>query len=426
MDGKTKNSFVSKIFFILIFAIAVSGVANSDALADESAIENGMEKTTSSFWKNSDTAFHFRSYALDRDREISNDSQAWVAGGILRFLSGWWQERIQASAAVYTTQELFAPDNKPNAQLLKPIQQSFTVLGEAWASLKLTSNIELKGGRQTFDLPFINKNYARMLPDTHESYLLDVKDIYNTDWLVGYIPRIKKRNTNKFVWMSEQAGVSGGRDGTAIINLTHKWSDKTSLVVSNQNTFNVFNNSYAEFKTVFYPTEKRAVKLSVQGTYQHAIGDKLAGDITTNSLGFMLNTDYLGVGWILAGTTTAESTKILRPFGVSPSYISLIVQDFDRPGEDALMFGATYDFSKIGINNLTGFTKYAYSWTPGSGQFASPNQGEFNITFDYKPNLGSFKGFWLRLRYADLNQHGRGEGDLRDYHVILNYSLPLF
>ena len=62
MDGKTKKSSVSKKIILLMFAIAVSGIANySDVLA----VENTTEKKASSFWKDSDTAFHFRSYALD-------------------------------------------------------------------------------------------------------------------------------------------------------------------------------------------------------------------------------------------------------------------------------------------------------------------------------------------------------------------------
>jgi outer membrane porin, OprD family len=255
------------LLFLMLFTsvITVNILKFSNVMAEPDTPYTVPKNTSTPFWKDSRTVFHFRSYAMDRDREVLNDSQAWVAGGILRFLSGWWNERIQISAAMYTSQGLLAPDDKPGTQLLKPIQQGFTVLGEASASLKINSNVTLRGGRKTFNLPFLNKNDARQLPDTHEAYLLDVKDVYNTDWLLGFAPRIKKRNSDEFVWMSEQAGVPGGRDGTALIHMQHKWSDQTNLVISNLNTFNVFNNSYAEFKTVFYPTAKTAVKFSMQG-----------------------------------------------------------------------------------------------------------------------------------------------------------------
>jgi outer membrane porin, OprD family len=138
-----------------------------------------------------------------------------------------------------------------------------------------------------------------------------------------------------------------------------------------------------------------------------------------------LSTNYAGIGWTLGGTTTADNSKLLRPYGVSPSYLSLIVQDFDRPGEDALMLGLSYDFSQLGIKNLSSYMKYARSSTPDTGSFASPDQDELNITFDYKFKKGLLNGLWLRLRYALLDQHGAGAEDLRDYHVILNYSLPI-
>lgn len=425
MASWKENFKISRFLLSLVFLIAANSLSFSKVLAEADSSHNTTVNASSQFWKDSETVFHFRSFALDRDRDVTNDSQAWAAGGILRFLSGRWNERIQVSAAMYTSQGILAPDDKPGTQLLKPIQQGYTVLGEAWASLKISANVELKGGRQTFNLPFLNKDYARQLPDTHEAYLLDVKDVYNTDWLLGFVPRIKKRNSDEFVWMSEQAGVPGGRDGVALINMQHKWSEQTDLVISNLNTFNVFNSSYAEFKTVFYPVEKWPVKFLVQGAYQQAVGDKLLGDITTNSLGILLSTNFSGIGWTFAGTTTAENSKLLRPYGVSPSYLSLIVQDFDRPGEDALMLGLSYDFSQLGIKNLSSFVKYARSRTPDSGLFASPDQDELNITFDYRFRKTFLDGLWLRLRYATVNQRGKAAEDLRDYHVILNYSLPI-
>ncbi len=426
MDGKNRNTSILKLPFLLfITAIAVGFSKYSDVLAETDAAAMPRSIPTS-FWKDSQADLHFRSYTLDRDRDVNNDSQTSAISGILRFLSGKWADRFQASAAMYTSQGLLTPDNKPGTQLLKPIQKGYAVLGEAWASLKISDNVEIKGGRQLFDLPFLNKNYARQLPDTHEGYILNVKDVYNTDWLLGYVPRIKKRNSEYFVRMSEQAGVPGGKDGTSIVHVMHRWSKDTNLVVSNLNTFNVFNNSYAEFKTTFYPLEKWPIKFSIQGAYQQATGDKLLGDITTNSLGFLVSTNYSGIKWSFAGTSTAENSKLLRPFGVSPSYLSLIVQDFDRPGEDALMLGIAYDFSKIGIKNLTSYAKYASSRTPDSGAFVSPDQDEFNITFDYKISRSILDGLSLRLRYATVNQHGAGAIDFRDYHVILNYSLSIF
>jgi len=426
MDVKIRSKSILKLPLLLfITAIALGSSKYSDALAETDAVAMAGS-TSTSFWEDSQTAFHFRSYAMDRDRDVNNDSQTWAAGGILRFLSGKWDDRFQVSAAMYTSQGLLTPDDKPGTQLLKPIQKGYAVLGEAWALLKISANVEFKGGRQLFDLPFLNKNYARQLPDTHEGYILNVKDVYNTDWLLGYVPRIKKRNSDDFVRMSEQAGVPGGDEGTSVIHMKHQWSKDTNLVISNLNTFNVFNNSYAEFKTVFYPLEKWPIKFSIQGAYQQATGDKLLGDITTNSLGFLMSTNYSGIRWTLAGTTTAENSKLLRPFGVSPSYLSLIVQDFDRPGEDALMLGMAYDFSKTGIKNLTSYAKYARSRTPGSGAFTAPDQDELNITFDYKFSRNFLEGLSLRLRYANVNQRGAGAIDLRDYHVILNYSFPIF
>jgi len=377
------------------------------------------------FWRDAETAFHFRSFGMDRDREHTADSQAWAAGGILRFTSGWWRQRLQLAAGGYGSLGLLSPDDKPGTQLLTSRQHSITTLGEANATIKLTPNSHLKLGRQTLDLPFINADDARMVPNAHEAYLLDIKPSADTDWLLGFISRIKRRDRERFIWMSAQAGASGSRGGLALAHLRHRFSAQTEFMISNQHSLDLYNNLYAEFKTAFKLMDNLPLKFSVQGTYQRATGAKRLGDFNTNSFGMLLNTDYLGFGWSLAATTTAENTQLLRPYGVTPSYLSLIVQDFDRPGEDAVMFGLSYDFSRIGINNLSGFTKFVRSWTPDTGRFASPDQSELNVTLDYHFKKNLLEGLWLRLRYAKVEQYGVGANDMRDFHIILNYSLPL-
>ena len=47
-----------------------------------------------------------------------------------------------------------------------------------------------------------------------------------------------------------------------------------------------------------------------------------------------------------------------------------------------------------------------------------------DFTADLRPTKGTFKGLWLRFRYARRDRGGSGD-DRRDFRVIFNYEISL-
>ena len=84
-----------------------------------------------------------------------------------------------------------------------------------------------------------------------------------------------------------------------------------------------------------------------------------------------------------------------------------------------------YDFSFIGINGLSAYTNYAKGYTPDTGSAASPDQTEWDITIDYRPEMPILEGLWFRYRHAEVDQDGPGAIDLTDNRIILNWEIPL-
>ena len=84
---------------------------------------------TASFLGDSRLDFRFRTYYLERTRDEGPDSLAWAIGGALEYRSGLWRDRIGIGATLYTSQPLYAPDQKPGSDLLAPVQDGYTVLG---------------------------------------------------------------------------------------------------------------------------------------------------------------------------------------------------------------------------------------------------------------------------------------------------------
>ena len=122
---------------------------------------------------------------------------------------------------------------------------------------------------------------------------------------------------------------------------------------------------------------------------------------------------------------TQKGSGIRSPYGDRPSYLSIIIKDFDRAGEDAWLIGLAYDFNFIGIKGLRAYSNYAKGYTPDSGIAASPDQTEWDITIDLRPELPALEGLWFRYRRADIDQDGIGAVDLVDNRFILNWELQL-
>ena len=76
---------------------------------------------------------------------------------------------LQIGATLYTSQKLYGPDDKDGTQLFMPGQEPFSVLGEAYAMLRLDDISAIRIGRQTFDLPWLARHDNRMVPNTFEA-----------------------------------------------------------------------------------------------------------------------------------------------------------------------------------------------------------------------------------------------------------------
>ena len=74
---------------------------------------------------------------------------------------------------------------------------------------------------------------------------------------------------------------------------------------------------------------------------------------------------------------------------------------------------------------MSGFINYANGDTDDHDGNASPDQEELDFTIDFKPPDGVFRGLWLRARAAFVDEKDSDAQDLIDYHLILNYELPL-
>ena len=376
------------------------------------------------FWDAADLVLRPRTYYLNRQREDNPDSRAWAAGGSLSYRTGNYKDRLQLGASLYTSQKLYGPQDKDGTLLLKKGQKSFTVLGEAYARLRLKGTLEFSGYRQTLNLPYVNAQDSRMVPNTFEAYLLKDRDHPRFNYVAGYVTKIKRRNETSFIHMSEAAGAADSDEGLSMIGGLYRFSEHMNLGAVNYNTRDTLNIFYTEGNAAWDISDNLALRLSAQYTDQRSVGDELIGDFDTHVGGVQLAASYRNAILSLAWTSTADGDSIRSPYGGYPGYISLILKDFNRAGEDAWLIGLSYTFARFGLPGLSVFANYAAGDTPDTGAGASPDQDELDFTIDYRFQ-GKLENLWLRARAATVDQDGPGAIDEDDYRIIVNYTIPL-
>jgi hypothetical protein len=366
-----------------------------------------------------------RNYYFNRVRDDNPNLETWAQGGALSYTTPSWRNRLRLGATLYTSQKLYGPKDKDGARLLKPGQDSFSVPGQAYLEARLYGNLSLRACRQKFSLPFLNGNDSRMVPNTFEA--VSLYDFSGERLVYGLAQtwRIKKRDASNFVSMTEAAGLDGPDRAVSTAAARYTFSNGANVGLINHYGRDFMNIFYTEINSRARPILGLGLQFSAQFTSQNSVGDELGGDFDTRTRGAKLAASYGGLVLNLAHTSTDTSTGIQSYWGGKPSYLSLMVKDFDRAGEDAWLVGLSTDFRFWGENGLSGFINYAWSDTPDRGSNASPNQSEFDLTLDYKPESGLFKGLWFRLRGAFVDQDGSGSTDLQDIRFIANYDFSI-
>jgi hypothetical protein len=448
-------------FSVLLLALCVSSARaqevnrgeapTSDSVEDmNGAIEGGFEEEEVSeprfpiisravaslppFLRDTELDFSARTYVWSHWRADYSEGMAWAIGGALNYRSGYLFERIRVGASLYTSQPIVAPESKGGTGLLREGQEGYTVAGQAYLEMKYGDGNSLKLYRQEVDLPYVNKADTRMTPNTFEAYLLrgrksEIGWLGDVTYTAGYIRQIRLRDQDKFEYMSEVAGDPNGNDGMASATFAIKPRENITIGVTNHFVNDAFNTLYLEGSHFRNVTDDLGLRLEGQFTWQSSTGSEnsFAGSFDAWNVAFRGAASWKGAIFTLAGSFTSQEEQIQSPWGLWPGYLGLMLSDFDRAGESAVLLGISYDFKKVGIPGFSAFANFATgfdakSLTGNSAELS--DQREVDITFDYVFEKGMMKGLWLRTRGAWRREEGAPRDDYQ-LRVILNYDFPI-
>jgi hypothetical protein len=366
-------------------------------------------------------SFYFSRRDLDDSRKM-----AWTGGGSLAYQSGWWRERLSVGAELFSSWKVVGKDRHDGTLLLKPGQQSYSVVGRLYAQLRYDDHL-LTLYRQDLDLPYVNRRDNRMTPNTFEGVTL-LGAFSQVQYVVGHLTRMKKRNDDRFRSMSEIAGVPGGSSkGLSLAGARVAPSKRFSVGAVNYFGKDYLNTLYAEADYTHSLGPELGLKLEVQLTDQRSVGDDLltGSGFDTRVGGARLAMSYRNAILTIAFSTVDAEAPIRSPFGSYPGYLSLMQRNFFRADEDAWLLGLSYSFARLGWPELSLFANYARgvgARDENTGA-ALGDETELDLTIDYRLNEGTWRGFWLRIRGSLLKEDGAAERR-REVRIILNYEIP--
>lgn len=380
------------------------------------------------FVADTELTLNFRSFYFPLKLSDGRDAYAWTAGGKLAFRSGWWRERLQIGAGVYTSVPLVADDPLALTGLLREGERGFAVLGEGYLRLRWR-DAEATLFRQELDLPYVNRNDSRMAPNsfqgvTAKGIARGVPWLNRVDWVAGYLSDIRPRNDKNFISMSEKAGALGTDEGMLLAGVQFQPLKNLSVGGYNYWVKDTFNTGYLAADYLWKLNADWATRFQWQFTHQASVGDELIGSFRTWVSSGRVATSFRGfTGW-LAFSKTDDDERIRSPYGSYAGYISLMQSDFNRAGERAWSVGLSA--APKALPGWSGFFQYAR----GDGGFdpltfvEGAGEQEFDLTVDYEIKEGRWRGFWLRVRGSVLDTEG-AKNTAWQVRVILNYALPV-
>jgi hypothetical protein len=393
-------------------------------------------KDTTPFLRDTKLDLNIRTYYFFRDNYAGSNPQinaAWALGGALSYRSGWFLDHFGVGAVLYTSQKLYGPEDEDGTLLLKPGQESYTVVGQVFGRIKVVEDNYINIYRYEYNTPYINKNDNRMTPNTFEGYTFtgayggkDGAPKFNYGG--GYIDKIKPRNSDRFIPMSEAAGVTSVDRGVYLGGgrVSYKGFTFGAIDYYSSDIINIF---YTESDYRFSVTDRLGLLFASQFTDQRSVGSDLqkGHEFETNQFGFKTEASYGGGILTLAYTIDSKGADLQSPWSGYPGYTSVQVKDFNRAGENAFMAKASYDFTRLGLEGVTAYALFVHGWgrkNPSSGESVS-NENEFDTDIQWRPTWKFLKGLWFRVRYANVHQYQGDKNTINDFRVIVNYDFSL-
>lgn len=378
--------------------------------------------------RDSQVTVHLRSYYFDRLNPGDVTNAATALGGWLGYQSGWIADRVRFGVVGYTSQKLWGPLDKDGTLLLMPGQESYSVIGQSWATLKLFDEQLLTGGRFEVFQPEISPTDNRMTPITYSGGNLAGR-LGDVHYYAAYLNATKPRNSENFINFVQAAGVTSSlSEPLYLLGLRSPGDQLWRWQLSSYYVPNVLSSTYADTSYLLPLANEYRLRLGAQAMLQYGVGQAvLTGpDFSTWSGGLRADLSRGPATATFAYQQTGRGGDYQAPYSGWAGYTYMIVKSFNLAGMKAWLLSGQYDFGAQGLPGFAVNAAVVYGYdaiNPANGS-PQPDWTEYDLTLDYRfsdPRWPEWlRPFWIRGRAAYVDM--RSAGDIQDYRIILNYE----
>ncbi|MHB2082872.1 OprD family porin [Pseudomonas sp. UBA6753] len=421
------------------FAPTRSFAARPSAIASALALAGVAPMSQAAFFEDSTATFETRNMYFNRDFRDGTSAQQskrdeWAQGFMLNFESGYTDGTVGfgLDALGMLGIKLDSSPDRTDTGLL-PTHDDGKAADE-YSKLGLTGKVkvsqtELKIGTLIPELPTLQPNDGRILPQTFEGGLLTSKEVKGLTFTGGRLDKAKDRNDTNWedLALNNKNGRFGGSfsaDNLDLAGLDYQFTDR----ITGSYHFAQLDDIYRQHFIGMVATQPWG-----PGTFGADLRLAVSDDAGASKAGNIDNTTVNGMlSYALGGHKVSAAWQQLSgdsafPYvdGADP-YLVNFVQINDFAGADERSWQARYDynFAALGVPGLTFMTRYISGDNVSRAAGGEGKEWERNTELKYVVQSGPLKNVAVRLRNATFRSNFARDAD--EVRLLVSYSVALW
>lgn len=409
------------------------------AIASALALAGIAPVSQAAFFEDSSATFETRNMYFNRDFRDGTSSQQskrdeWAQGFMLNFESGYTEGTVGfgLDALGMVGIKLDSSEDRTGTGLL-PTHDDGKAADE-YSKLGLTGKVkisktELKVGSLIPELPTLQPNDGRILPQTFEGGLLTSNEISNLTVTAGRLEKAKDRNDTNWedIALNNKNGRFGGTfaaDNYDLAGLDYKFTDRITGSYHVAQLDDIYRQHFVGMVATqpWGPgTFGADLRLAISDDQGQARAGKIDNTTANGMLSYALN------GHKLSGAYQHVSGDSAFPYvdGADPYLVNFVqINDFAGADEHSWQLRYDYNFASLGIPGLTFMTRYLSGDNVSRADGSEGKEWERNTEFKYVVQTGPLKNVAVRLRNATFRSNFARDAD--EVRLLVSYSVALW
>ncbi|TLP60253.1 MULTISPECIES: OprD family porin [Pseudomonas] len=421
------------------FAPSRSLSARPSAIASALALAGVAPLSQAAFFEDSTATFETRNMYFNRDFRDGTSAQQskrdeWAQGFMLNFESGYTEGPVGfgLDALGMLGVKLDSSPDRTNSGLL-PTHDDGRAADE-YSKLGLTGKVkisktELKIGTLIPELPTLQPNDGRILPQTFEGGLLTSQEIKGLTFTGGRLDHAKDRNDTNWeaLALNNKNGRFGGTFSSDHLNLAgldYKFTDR----ITGSYHFAQLDDIYRQHFIGMVATQPWGpgtfgadLRLAISDEAGSAKAGRIDNTTFSSMFSYGLGGHKLSAGWQqLSGDSAFPYVD-----GADPYLVNFVqINDFADADERSWQARYDYNFAALGIPGLTFMTRYINGDNVSRAAAGEGKEWERNTELKYVVQTGPLKNVAVRLRNATFRSNFARDAD--EVRLLVSYSVALW